>query len=491
MTQETPSLYIDGEWIKGLGEPLTSINPATGATLWTGRSANKAGVDLAVTIAKKALYSWSHTSLESRIDHLHRFRERLEAEKEVVATLISQETGKPLWESRSEVQSMISKVQISVDAYSDRRKEKSVDLDKIHSMTRYRPHGVVAIFGPFNLPGHLPNGHIIPALLAGNTIVFKPSEKTPLVAEKIVQLWEQVDLPNGVLNLVQGGKNTGISLASHPDLDGLFFTGGYPTGKAIHRLFAGHPEKILALEMGGNNPLIIAEVQDLKAAAYMTIQSAFITSGQRCTCARRLIVPSGSKYDEFLDVLTEMITKIRVGGYHITPEPFMGPVITEESAAQLLKAQSNLISNGATPLITMEATPSRKTMLSPGLIDVSSIRKKPDNEYFGPLLLLVRVSNFENAMNEANRTKYGLSAGIISQNKALYDQFLIRARAGIINWNRPLTGASSLAPFGGVGKSGNHRPSGYFASDYCSYPVASLESEELTIPETITPGIEI
>ena len=485
------SLFIDGHWIKGSGSPLASSNPATGEDLWTGYSANTSDVNLAVSAARNAFYSWSHAVTKSRIRYLNAFREKLNTEKEELAELISLETGKPLWESKGEIQSMINKVQISVDAHRERHNGNRIDVDGTTSVTRYRSHGVFAVFGPFNLPGHLPNGHIIPALLAGNTIVFKPSENTPLIAEKIVQLWDQIDLPKGVMNLIQGGKDTGVSLTSHPDLDGLLFTGSYKTGKMIHEVFAGHPEKILALEMGGNNPLIIMDVQSLKAAAYLTIQSAFITSGQRCSCARRLIVPLGRKYDEFLEVLINMIMKIRVGNYRDTPEPFMGPVITEESAKQLLEAQNNLIAKGAISLIHMNQISPSKSCLCPGLIDVTPLRLRPDIEYFGPLLQVVRVSDFEGAINEANRTRYGLSAGIFTQDKSLYNKFLNHVRAGIINWNRPLTGASSFAPFGGIGRSGNHRPSGYFAVDYCSYPTASLETGELSIPKEMTPGIEI
>ena len=484
-------MFINGRWLKGRGDSLISANPATGNPVWVGQCASSDDVNSAVSTAKQAFYAWSRTSLAFRVNLLQEFRERLKSERNNLVESISRETGKPLWESAGEVQSMINKVNISIDAHTDRHAERGIELGAARSVTRYQPHGVVAVFGPFNLPGHLPNGHIVPALLAGNTVVFKPSEKTPMVAERVVQLWQQTGLPNGVLNLIQGGKDTGISLMSHPALDGLLFTGSYRTGKIIHEAFAGYPEKILALEMGGNNPLIVMEIDNLKAAAYLTIQSAYITSGQRCSCARRLIVPRGNPYDEFLDVLVSMTDKIRVGTYRDVPEPFMGPVIDEQSATHLLNAQANLVENNATSLIKMELAPNSKTILQPGLIDVTAVESRPDAETFGPLLQVIRVSDFEEAMTEANRTQYGLSAGILSKNKVLYEKFLMRARAGVINWNRPLTGASSLAPFGGVGRSGNHRASGYFAIDYCSYPVASLETKELALPNDITPGLEL
>src|SRR3990167_8941296 len=168
------------------------------------------------------------------------------------------------------------------------------------AVLRHRGHGVMAVLGPYNLPGHLPNGHIIPALLAGNTVVFKPSALTSLVGQKLMEVWEKTNLPKGVLNLVQGGKETGIALAHHPDINGIYFTGSYETGKSLHQFFAGRPEVILALEMGGNNPLVVFNVQNLAAAVYLTIQSAFITSGQRCSCARRLIVANNKEGADFV-----------------------------------------------------------------------------------------------------------------------------------------------------------------------------------------------
>src|SRR3989338_2449660 len=266
-----------------------SLNPATNEVLWKGSAARKADIDKAVKAARKAYESWSLLSVDERLKFLDEFARLLNEQRNNCAATISQETGKPLWESFTEVNTMINKVKISYDAYQDRCREVSAPMDNAQRATRFKPHGVVAVLGPFNLPGHLPNGHIVPALLAGNTVVFKPSELTPLVGEKLVKVFEAADLPSGVLNLVQGQKETGIALSQHPGINGVFFTGSVEAGKVIHKFYAGKPEKILVLEMGGNNPLIFNDVQDITAAVYLTIQSAFVTSGQRRTCARRLI----------------------------------------------------------------------------------------------------------------------------------------------------------------------------------------------------------
>ncbi len=357
--------------------------------------------------------------------------------------------------------------------------------------TRFKPQGVVAVFGPFNLPGHLPNGHIVPALLAGNTVVFKPSEQAPLVGQIMQEIWEAAGLPKGVLNMVQGGRKTGMSLAANSKLNGLFFTGSAEAGKALHSLCGGRPEKILALEMGGNNPLVVYGAADHNASAYLTIQSAFITAGQRCSCACRLIVEDGTRGRRFVDTLIAMMGSIRIGPYTDRPEPFMGPVISGRAAESLLAAQASLGKNGGEPLVEMKRLGSGGNFLSPGLMDVTNVSNRPDVELFGPFLQLIRVSDFDAAVREAGNTSYGLVAGLLSDDRDLYDRFYRKIRAGVVNWNRQTTGASSRMPFGGVGASGNHRPSGYYASDYCSYPVATIESERLELPSQPLPGIEL
>lgn len=485
-------LFIGGHWVAGTGADFRSTNPATGLAIWEGNSASEKEVDAAIAAAREALKSWGTLAFDARLKVVEAFRVKLEENKEAIATRIAQETGKPLWDARGEAGAMAGKIAISVKAYHERTGEKSQDLpDGGKAVLRHKPHGVVAVFGPYNFPGHLPNGHIVPALLAGNTVVFKPSELTPSVAELTVRLWEEAGLPAGVLNLVQGEKETGIALANHAGIDGLFFTGSSATGMLLHKQFAGRPEKILALEMGGNNPLIVWDTKDIKAAAYTTIQSAFISSGQRCTCARRLIVQDGAAGDAFLEELTAMTRTITVGAYDDTPEPFMGPMVSLPESEKLVTAEQNLIANGAKALVPLQRLKDDLPFLSPGILDVTAVQNREDKEHFGPLLQVIRVKDFDAAVDEANNTAYGLAAGLISDDRALFDQFARDIRAGIVNWNRQTTGASSGAPFGGPGCSGNHRPSAYYAADYCAYPMASMESESAALPDKPAPGITL
>ncbi|HCD12316.1 MULTISPECIES: succinylglutamate-semialdehyde dehydrogenase [Shewanella] len=483
--------FIKGQWLAGEGQAMSSSNPANGEILWQGNAATPAQVDAAVAAAREAQFDWFMLGFDGRLQVIEAYRDQLEAHKAEIADTIAQETGKPLWETATEAGAMIGKIGLSVAAYHKRTGETENELPAGRAVLRHKPHGVVAVFGPYNFPGHLPNGHIVPALLAGNTVVFKPSELTPKVAELMLKLWEKAGLPAGVINLVQGEVETGKALASHPQLDGLFFTGSSRTGHLLHQQYAGHPGKILALEMGGNNPLIVKGISDIKAAVHEIIQSAYISSGQRCTCARRLYIEKGEQGDALIAALVAAVKAIAVGPWNAEPQPFMGSMISEAAAKGMVAAQRNLQNLGGVSLVELTHIESGTGLVSPGLIDVTEVIELPDEEYFGPLLQLVRYSSFDQAISLANDTRYGLSAGLLADSREDYDYFLARIRAGIVNWNKQITGASGAAPFGGVGASGNHRASAFYAADYCAYPVASMEADGLSLPPSLSPGLSL
>jgi succinylglutamic semialdehyde dehydrogenase len=432
---------------------------------------------------------WSAQPFDTRCAVARRFAALLNERKDALADAIGRETGKPLWEARTEVASMAAKVEISIQAYHERTGEKRAAVADGTAVLRHRPHGVVAVFGPYNFPGHLPNGHIVPALIAGNTVVFKPSEFAPAVARATVELWQEAGLPAGVLNLVQGEKDTGVALANHRQIDGLFFTGSSDTGTLLHKQFGGRPEIVLALEMGGNNPLVVAEVADLDAAVHHTIQSAFLSAGQRCTCARRIFVPQGAFGERFVARLVDVTARLAVGAYDAQPQPYMGAVITARAAARLVDAQTRLLTAGGKSLLTMTQRDPQLGFVSPAILDVTAARDLPDEEHFGPLAQIVRYASFDAAIEQANDTAFGLCAGLLADDEAQWTHFQRAIRAGIVNWNRPTNGASSAAPFGGIGRSGNQRPSAYYAADYCSYPMASVESTQLQMPANLSPGL--
>ncbi|TAL95438.1 MAG: succinylglutamate-semialdehyde dehydrogenase [Paraburkholderia sp.] len=483
-------LFIDGEWVAGTGPVFASRNPGTDQVVWEGRSASADDVERAVRSARNAFQSWAALDFDARIAIVRRFAGLLTERKESIAEAIGRETGKPLWEARTEAASMAAKVAISIQAYNERTGEKRTPMADGVAVLRHRPHGVVAVFGPYNFPGHLPNGHIVPALIAGNAVVFKPSELAPGVAQATVEVWRDAGLPAGVLNLVQGEKETGIALANHRQIDGLFFTGSSDTGTLLHRQFGGRPEIVLALEMGGNNPLVIAPVSDIDAAVHHTIQSAFLSAGQRCTCARRIFVPNDAFGDRYVERLVDVTSRIAVGEYNANPQPFMGAVISARAASRLVAAQERLIADGAKPLLKMEQRDPKLGFVTPAILDVTHVRNLPDEEHFGPLAQIIRYGSFDEAIERANDTGFGLSAGLLADDETLWTQFQRRIRAGIVNWNRPTNGASSGAPFGGTGRSGNNRPSAYYAADYCAYPMASVESAQLQMPASVSPGLQ-
>lgn len=477
---------INGQWITGSGERMTKSDPVDSALLWQGKAASHDQVNAACEAARAAFPGWARRPFADRQAVAEKFARLLEQQKEELTATIAQETGKPRWEAQTEVQAMINKVAISVKAFHSRTGEQHEG----ESSLRHRPHGVMAVFGPYNFPGHLPNGHIVPALLAGNTVIFKPSELTPLTAEKTVQLWLKAGLPGGVLNLLQGGRDTGQTLAQHPQIDGLLFTGSANTGYQLHRQFAGQPEKMLALEMGGNNALIVEDPENIDAAVHIAIQSAFITAGQRCTCARRMLVKRGAAGDAFLRRLVEVAKRLRVGRWNDVIQPFMGSVISIQAAEHIWQEWQARVVAGGKVLLEMQWPQRDSAILTPGIIDVTNLSNLPDEEVFGPLLAVIRYDDYDHAIMLANSTRYGLSCGLISPRRTKFDRLLTEARAGIVNWNKPLTGAASSAPFGGIGASGNHRASAWYAADYCAWPMASLESADLSLPAALSPGLD-
>ncbi len=486
---QSRGLFINAKWQPASGPVFTREDPTEGRITWQGPSASPAEVDAAVQAASTAAPAWARLTAGARAKFLDAFAAAVTVRSADLLETISLETGKPRWESKTEVDAIKRKIALTHQAFTARRNTTTATTNGLAATTRYRPLGPVAVLGPFNLPAHLPNGQIVPALLAGNTVIFKPSELTPKVGEIYTECWEAAQLPSGVFNMIQGGRDQGAALARHPDIAGIFFTGSHAGGIALSIAAAPTPEKLLALELGGNNPLIATSLKNLDAAANLIAQSAFITAGQRCTCARRLILLKGDEGDRILATLVELAKKIHVGPYTLTPEPFMGPVISPAQGQRLLTAQANFANNGAIPLLRMRPLGARNNMLTPAILDVTAIKKRPDEEHFGPLLQVIRVNDFDAAITEANNTKFGLAAALLSDDPALYERFAAEVNAGIINWNRPTTGAASDLPFGGIGASGNHRPAGYFAIDFCSDPIASLESPTLDLPKTPLPGL--
>lgn len=452
-----------------------SIDPATGEVVWEGTAASTAEVQAATDRARAAFPDWADRSRDDRIEAVKRYQAVLKRRAPELAEAISRETGKALWETNAELGAMAGKVDISIRAYDERTGERESETGFGRAVLRHRPHGVAAVLGPFNFPGHLPNGHIVPALLAGDTVVFKPSEETPWIGQLMAECFAEADLPDGVVTVVQGGRDTGAALLDS-GIDALMFTGSGAAGAYFRRKFADDPHVILALELGGNNPLVVWDAADAEAVAGIVVQSAFVTTGQRCSCARRLIVPEGPHGDAIVAAVDAMVDRLILAPWSSTPEPYAGPLISQKAAEAALVALQQRTGMGAKVIRASGPVDNLPgAFVRPAILDVTGVAV-PDEEMFAPFLSVTRVASFDAAIAEANATRYGLSAGLVSDDPANWERFIRRIRAGVVNFNRPTTGAAGDMPFGGLGASGNHRPSAYYAADYCAYPVASFEA---------------
>ncbi len=467
-----------------MSDTIVSIEPATGAEVWSGPVGDAAAE---VAAARAAWPEWAAHSVTYRMETLRRFANVVRARETEFAELIARETGKPLWEAKTEVGSVIAKVEISVEAYLDRTPTRRMEAAMGNKVAvRHKPHGVLAVLGPYNFPAHLPNGHIVPALIAGNAVVFKPSEKTPATGAMLVDCFREAGVPEGVIRLLIGGPAEGKALAAEPGIDGLLFTGSAGAGASLARQFAETPQKILALELGGNNPIVVWDTPDLPAAAAIIVQSAFLSAGQRCTAARRLIVEDGN-HQPLIDEVVKLMDRIIVDHPMADPQPFMGPVIDLVTADILQDRFLGLMMKGGKPIRRLERPHEERPYLTPALIDMTDAKGRLDEELFGPVLQLIRVTDFDEAIDEANNTRFGLAASVLTKDPKLYDRFWANVHAGVINWNKPTNGAPSNAPFGGIGLSGNHRPSAFYAADYSASPVTSVEAD--TTRAVITEGL--
>ena len=442
--------------------------------------------------AKIGFDNWRKTTLQHRKSILRKYKKLLEANVDVIAEIISKEHGKPLWDAKSEVGAMVGKIDVTFESYNDRLNAiRSIHAD-MSIQARFKPFGVFAVIGPFNFPGHLPNGHIVPLLLTGNSVVFKPSHLTPETGRKMVELLHDAGVPKDVVTLCEG---SGQDVIDNPLLDGVFFTGSTKVGHSIYKNLSDYPEKIVALEMGGNNATILEEAGGIKTATNILLQSAFISTGQRCTCTRRLIMNKGKtacEGDRIVARLVDACNKMVIGNYTDDPEPFMGPMITTNAVKNILDAQKHLVSLGGKILKEFKQINGvTSKLVEPGIIDVTDIKNLPDEEYFGPLLQIIRSNNFDHAIEIANDTKYGLVSGVITKNKDLFWKAESELKTGIVNWNRPTTGCASVVPFGGMGWSGCNRPSGYTTIEHCGHPTALHLTEVPELPSKLLLGINL
>jgi succinylglutamic semialdehyde dehydrogenase len=443
-------------------------------------------VDAAIARARAAFPAWRDLGAQGRAAVLLRFRDAASGRVDELAELIAREVGKALWDARAEAALLAPKVDVTL---SDGMHLVAPVEPAPGQRATFGPRGVLAVFGPFNFPAHLPNGHIAPALATGNTLVLKPSELTPAVGAWLAALWREAGLPEGVLEVVQGAADTGHALAVHPDVDGVLFTGSYPTARAIREATLDQPGKLLALELGGSNALLVCDDADLDLAVAETALSIAASTGQRCTCARRLFVARGIA-DAFTEKLVGVLRELVIGP-PLDAGVFMGPLVSQAAWERVTRARRELDSAGGERLLWVEP-PLPPPYVGAGLVRFATTRQDHPaqrEEIFGPEAALYIVDDLDEAIAAANDSDYGLVAAVFSRERAAYERCIGRIRTGLLNWNKATVGASGRLPFGGIGKSGNDRPAGVTATLYCTIPQAHLESQAGFDPASLPPGM--
>ncbi|MEQ9617334.1 MAG: aldehyde dehydrogenase family protein [Phycisphaerales bacterium] len=491
MPTHAPSNLIGDDAHEIPGDGLVSRNPARpDEIVWSG-SPSVDHVGRAVEAAREAQGAWWSMGEAKRIEALRAYQAIVGERVGEIAALITRETGKALWDSKAEAGILAGKVDITLDAMAgmgfSRTRGYEVSVGETRKgVCHFRPHGVMAVVGPFNFPAHLPNGHIVPALLMGNAVVFKPSDKTPAVGQMLAEMLREavvsVGGPAGVVNLVQGGAEVAKPLVAHGGVDGVLFTGSWPVGREILRANLDSPGRIVALELGGNNPALVMSDCDFKQAVVECARASFITTGQRCTCTRRIIVHEAIA-EKFIAALVELAKRVTVGD-PLAEGTSIGPLVAGSAREAVLKFQNSAQSAGGRSLLECAASDGGTGgfYISPGVMEIDLFTSTTDatkdagcdEEVFGPLVRVSRCSSYEDGLAQANATRYGLASSIFTGDDALACRFLGEARAGCVNVNTGTAGASGKLPFGGLGLSGNHRPAGAFSADYCAYPVASM-----------------
>ena len=470
-----PAVYINGRFDPLEGSELISTDPARpDHVVWQGTQQPE-HLDEAIAAARAALPAWSARPIQERADVLQRWREAVIDNTERLAGVITDEMGKTLAESRMEAKAVADKVTITLDEISlSRVREYEVPVSATRAgHCRYKPYGVMAVLGPFNFPAHLPNGHFVPALLLGNTVVFKPSKRTPAVGQVLAEIMHEIGIPPGVFNMVHGARGVAARLVSHDGIDGILFTGSWPVGRNILEANLDRPGRIMALEMGGNNPAVVMDDCNLKQAVVECVRASFATTGQRCTCTRRVIVQRGIA-DRYIAAFCQVASTLVIGPGRSEEPVFMGPVVSEDAVNEVLEFQAGLAKAGGRVLIEATAVERPGHFVTPGVVEVERFSIDTDCEVFGPLAQITRVSDLDEAIEQSNASRFGLAASIFTNDDDAYERYFAASNAGCINRNTGTAGASSKLPFGGLGHSGNRRPAAAFSVDYCAYPVANM-----------------
>ena len=478
--------YFDGQFsnppITKSNEKLLKRCPADlSQTLW------EAGIyyehiESVIVSAQKGFESWRKTSFEERITFLKKYQEIVRSKKDDIALALALEVGKPLWEAKTEAAALDTKVSVTITDSYERIKQETIKdvMPKIDGHILYKPLGPSFVIGPFNFPCHLANGQILSALLAGNSIIFKPSEKTIYSAQLMMECFHAAGFPPGVINFINGTGYTAGKITADKRIKGVFFTGSKNIGLKILENTHKDLNKLVALELGGKNSTILHHDTNISHALPELLRACFLTSGQRCTSTSMILVHRKIE-QEFINQFKAVTQKIRVAHPTSTPDPFMGPLIDAEAQKLYFEFCNFGKQEGAEEILAPQSldvgyegfyvSPSIHYANKPNLNG-----KFIQEEIFGPNCFFVPYDDIEEAIKIANCTQYGLAASVFTRNPDIYKLCLRDIDAGLINLNRSTVGATARLPFGGLKNSGNHHPAAVSMIDHCVGTVASLET---------------
>lgn len=469
--------YVNGHFegtvdASASASPFRSENPATLETVCDAIGDPDA-VARAVNAAHDAWPAWRRLTVAERAAALQRVAAAVPEHAPAIAAAITAEMGKVHSEALIEAKSVAQKLQDTIALYPH---ELSGAMSGAPGEQRHRPLGVVAIIGPFNFPVHLINTHLLPALLAGNTVVAKVSELTPLTGQRYAALFHAAGLPPGVFNLVQGGGPVGQALVTHPSVHGVIFTGSYNTARRIRQALFDMPEKKLALELGGKNPVVVLDdvAEDparLDHAVREILLGALLTAGQRCTATSRVIATPGVA-PALRERLTTAFRTIRPGDPD-SPDTFLGPLASQTATRHFLRGLDAAKADGARVLVDSEHLGA--CFVTPSLYEVAGHESLVHEELFGPNVAFELATDPADAFRRASNSRFGLSASIFTESKDAFEAFVDAVPTGVVNWNRSTNGASGLLPFGGIGMSGNFSPGGSGSLRIGTYPVAVMQ----------------
>lgn len=484
------SSEISGEW--------TSKSPADTADELAVVPIAYKMIDPAVQAARKAFAPWKSLAATQRRQLLGRLKEQILLRQNSLMDVMAREVGRPLWDAKSEVTQALQFIESWEESsdFNTQSSSETTPASNAHLIYhRVRPRGVFTVITPFSLPLLTPLSHLLPTLLLGNTLVWKPSQKAPVLSQLLAECFESSDLPPGVFNLLQGDSEMGRRLCVHEGIDGILFTGTYEVANRIKQDTLHHHWKVLVTECGGKNVTLLWDPQDLEKALYPIFVSAYLSAGQRAHSTARILVQE-PLLDRFVERFHERAKAFSIG--HPLENPFMGPLIDSTAVDRYMKFMGIAAREGAELVMrgkTLEfATPGNYVApsickLKNPTLEITRKSVYQQSELFGPNVAIIGVSSLDEAIALANATHYGLVSSVFSQDRSVFEKCLQELQYSQIHWNTPTTDFHPLLSGSGLKKSGNHFTTDLRPETQCLANLYSLEKNEAEVKHGDYPGL--